>query len=35
MEVNARLGEPEKVSLFPEQRCPFNRVKKFKDFEYF
>ena len=31
MEVQPRFQDPEKLSLSPEQRCPFNRGNKYKD----
>ena len=31
MEVKPGFRDPEKVSLFPEQMCPFNRGNRYKD----
>ena len=31
MEVQPRFQDPEKLSLSPEQRCPFNKGIKYKD----
>ena len=30
MEVKPWFGDPQKVSLSPKQRCPFNRGNKYK-----
>ena len=32
MEVKLRFWDPEKVPPSPEQRCPFNRGNKYKDY---
>ena len=32
MEVKPWFQDPEKVSLSPDQRCPFNKGNKYKDY---
>ena len=32
MEVKTKLRDPDKVSLAPEYRCPFNRGDGYKDY---
>ena len=32
MEVKPGFGNPQKVSLSPKQRCPFNRGNKYKEY---
>ena len=32
MEVKTKLRDPDKVSLSPEYRCPFNRGDGYKDY---